>query len=328
MKLCIGLIRCFSPRNLVGILFWYFGLFVTVCIVIFWCIPDTYSEHESLTKQKLKSFLVVLILSSPSAPQAREAIRKTWFNLLSHKNKSTAFLFAVGRFGLNNSLLAQLNEEQNAYGDMLFLPDLVDSYFNLTIKVLKSFQWIDLNMECEYLLKLDDDSFARLDLIVQELNNLKPKRFYWGYFSGNARVKRSGKWAEHDWIMCDYYVPYARGGGYVISSDLIHYIASNAEYLQIFKSEDVSVGAWLGPLTLKRVHDERFDTEYISRGCNNSFLVTHKQHPNQMYAKYKEIQENGRLCNSEFRTRHSYVYDWHVPPSNCCIKQISNINTL
>ena len=47
--------------------------------------------------------------------------------------------------------------------------------------------------------------------------------------------------------------------------------------LEKWNSEDVSVGAWLAPVQVNRVHSIRFDTESESRGCHNSWIVTHKQ---------------------------------------------------
>jgi galactosylxylosylprotein 3-beta-galactosyltransferase len=47
--------------------------------------------------------------------------------------------------------------------------------------------------------------------------------------------------------------------------------------LMIWNSEDISVGAWLSPIQVNRVHSIRFDTEAKSRGCNNDYIVTHKQ---------------------------------------------------
>lgn len=52
--------------------------------------------------------------------------------------------------------------------------------------------------------------------------------------------------------------------------------------LHVFRNEDVSVGAWLSGLNVKYVHDPRFDTEFRSRGCNNEYLITHKQPPEAM----------------------------------------------
>ena len=45
----------------------------------------------------------------------------------------------------------------------------------------------------------------------------------------------------------------------------------------MWNSEDISVGGWLGPVRVNRVHSTRFDTEAKSRGCQNSYLITHKQ---------------------------------------------------
>ena len=50
-----------------------------------------------------------------------------------------------------------------------------------------------------------------------------------GYFSGRARVKKSGPWAEPNWKICDYYLPNARGGGYVLGKDAYTFIGRNFE---------------------------------------------------------------------------------------------------
>lgn len=84
-------------------------------------------------------------------------------------------------------------------------------------------------------------------------------------------------------------------------------------------SEDVSVGSWLAPLNITYLHDDRFDTEYMSRGCNNSFLITHKKSPEKMKILYKMLVSTGKLCEREFVVRKSYEYDWKVLPTKCCI---------
>ena len=60
--------------------------------------------------------------------------------------------------------------------------------------------------------------------------------------AGAAHVKTSGQWAEPNFHLCDRYLPYARGGGYVITTDLVEYILQNKHLLQIYNSEDVTVG--------------------------------------------------------------------------------------
>ncbi|KAB1268733.1 Beta-1; 3-galactosyltransferase 6 [Camelus dromedarius] len=148
--------------------------------------------------------------------------------------------------------------------------------------------WLDEHVAFEFVLKADDDSFARLDALLAELR------------------------------LCDYYLPYALGGGYVLSADLVHYLRLSREYLRAWHSEDVSLGAWLAPVDVQREHDPRFDTEYKSRGCSNQYLVTHKQSLEDMLEKHQTLAREGRLCKREVQLRLSYVYDWSAPPSQCC----------
>ena len=83
-----------------------------------------------------------------------------------------------------------------------------------------------------------------------------------GYFTGRARVKTKGPWAEPNWLvfqrfyifqvfkkskildlrhLCDYYLPNARGGGYVLGKQNVDFIADNYDKLQKWNSEDISV---------------------------------------------------------------------------------------
>ncbi|KAH3827040.1 hypothetical protein DPMN_128968 [Dreissena polymorpha] len=174
-------------------------------------------------------------------------------------------------------------------------------------------------------MKVDEDSFVRVDKVSDELLSKPQERLYWGFFDGRAHVKKSGKWEERDYVLCDRYLPYALGGGYVLSKDLITYVAENSHLFSIFKSEDASLGTWLGPLNIHRSHDTNFDTEFVSRGCFNSYIVTHKKSPDDL----KELQNNmiklGQLCTQEKRTRLSYEYDWTVSPTKCCERKDPSI---
>ncbi|XP_044769738.1 beta-1,3-galactosyltransferase 6 [Neomonachus schauinslandi] len=229
--------------------------------------------------------------------------------------------FAVGTGGLGAEERRALEREQARHGDLLLLPALRDAYENLTAKVLAMLAWLDEHVAFEFVLKADDDSFARLDALLAELRARDParrRRLYWGFFSGRGRVKPGGRWREAAWQLCDYYLPYALGGGYVLSADLVRYLRLSREYLRAWHSEDVSLGAWLAPVDVQREHDPRFDTEYKSRGCSNQYLVTHKQSLEDMLEKQQTLTREGRLCKQEVQLRLSYVYDWSAPPSQCC----------
>ncbi|XP_048205761.1 beta-1,3-galactosyltransferase 6 [Perognathus longimembris pacificus] len=271
---------------------------------------------------RASAFLAVLVASAPRAAERRRAVRSTWLGAGRRGAPGDVWArFVVGGAGLGAEERRALELEQARHGDLLLLPALRDAYENLTAKVLAMLCWLDEHVAFEFVLKADDDSFVRLDALLADLRAREParrRRLYWGFFSGRGRVKPGGRWREAAWQLCDFYLPYALGGGYVLSADLVRYLRGAREFLSAWHSEDVSLGAWLAPVDVRREHDPRFDTEYKSRGCSNQYLVTHKQSPEDMLEKQRTLLSEGRLCRREVQLRLSYVYDWAAPPSQCC----------
>nr|CAG4641898.1 EOG090X0A8N [Eurycercus lamellatus] len=259
--------------------------------------------------------LAVLIVSDPTKSATRRTIRETWLSLSDSRVKH---FFVIGSKGLTSEVLQDVNDESATFNDLLILDSVAESYYTLTNKVLSGFQWVVFNHQFNFILKCDDDSYVKLPLLLDELAKQPQKQLYWGFFKGGSTVFRNGKWSENDWFVCDTYLPYALGGGYILSQDLVEYLANNAPLLQQFKSEDVSVGLWLSPLKIHRVHDVRFNTEYKSRGCFNSYLITHKQSANEMREMHSNLVRTGELCSTEIRLRYSYNYNWTAPPTKCC----------
>ncbi|XP_029433950.1 beta-1,3-galactosyltransferase 6 [Rhinatrema bivittatum] len=278
--------------------------------------PPPPPEPPARREKAEAAFLAVLVVSGPKYAERRSIIRSTW--LSAPRPPGLWCRFVLGTAGLAEEEARALELEQSRHRDLLLLPELRDSYENLTAKLLHAYAWLDRHLDFKFVLKADDDTFARLDLLLDELRAREPRRLYWGFFSGRGRVKAAGKWKESAWVLCDYYLPYALGGGYLLSWDLVRYLRLSRDYLATWQSEDVSLGAWLAPLDLQRVHDPRFDTEYKSRGCSNKYLVTHKQSIEDMLEKHQTLAKEGKLCKEEIRLRLSYVYDWNVPPSQCC----------
>lgn len=284
---------------------------------------------------KMNTFLLVLIMTGPNNKGRRDAIRHTWLSTAIHtqklaKNKnvkqpsSILHFFVIGTKGLTEEMKMNLNQEKNSNNDLLLLKDFTDAYEKLTEKLGLMLEWVYKNIKFQYLLKSDDDTFVRLTVIEEELLKRQVKKMpdylYWGYFYGRGQVKKSGAWKETEWKLCDYYIPYARGGGYILSNDVVEYIAKNYHGFKHYLSEDVSVGSWLAPLDIERIHDIRFDTEYKTRGCSNTFIVSHKQSIDDMAAKHDSLSKNRLLCEKEFSNFHGYQYNWDVSPSKCCVR--------
>ncbi|KAJ7403852.1 Beta-1,3-galactosyltransferase 6 [Willisornis vidua] len=281
--------------------------------------PAALPHAHTAAPRRDSALLAVVVMSGPKYSERRSIIRSTWMAPGGRGHGRFVWgRFVLGTAGLGPEELRGLELEQSRHGDLLLLPELRDSYDNLTAKVLATFVWLDAHLDFQFVLKADDDTFARLDVLVEELRAKEPRRLYWGFFSGRGHVKAEGKWKESAWVLCDYYLPYALGGGYVISADLVRYLRLSRDYLNMWQSEDVSLGVWLAPIDVKRVHDPRFDTEYKSRGCNNKYVVTHKQSIEDMLEKHQNLAKEGKLCKEEVKHRLSYMYDWGVPPSQCC----------
>lgn len=301
-----------------------------------------------------------------------------------HDQFKVRHYFTIGSLGLNTNHMRQLDLEQSQNKDILLVPmyDHYKNLTEKVKSVFKWLdEQIDYGLGFEYVLKCDDDSFVNLNALISELLNIERLylisdlqnalqliltkkssemtmnvqlndklasenhlNLYWGYFSGTARIKTKGKWKESDWIVSDKYTPYALGGGYILSRNLIRYVARNAENLRYtrklkilvlslfnlnfrsFNSEDVSVGLWLASInSILRIHDIRFDTEWATRGCQNKYLVTHSISPTDMRILFNNIKTYRKLCPQEIKKRNFYLYNWSMPPSQCCKPAENNV---
>jgi len=211
--------------------------FLLVAVFVFLCaryLPTRGCQSDRQTPEsKPKYRLIILILSGPDNLDRRNTIRKTW---LAHNDATVKHFFVVGTQDILPEQRNTLQSEKQKFDDLLLLPRLQDSYSMLTKKVLHALKAAHEHYDFDYLLKCDDDSYVLMHKILKELDKWQSKgtkrELYWGFFNGRAQVKRSGPWKDTDWILCDFYLPYALGGGYVLSYNLVKFIASNADILK------------------------------------------------------------------------------------------------
>jgi len=293
------------------------------CLFLFWK-PTNFLKQPSLHNNLSQPIrLFVLIITGPLNRERRDVIRSTWIADAVENDKigdDVIFRFVIGTKDLDEDLLISLEMEASKSADLILLPDLTDKYKSLTLKLAKALDYINTNFDFDFLLKVDDDSFVRVAPLYHELRH-DDVMLYWGYFYGRGRVKTAGVWKEQNWKLCDYYLPYARGGGYLLSRDIIAYIATNWRLFEMYLSEDVTIGVWTAALRINRRHDVRFDTEYKSRGCLNSFLISHKQSIDDLKMKSKNLRINGEICSKETVYFRPYEYNWSSKPSECCIRR-------
>uniref|UniRef100_A0A3P8W196 Hexosyltransferase n=1 Tax=Cynoglossus semilaevis TaxID=244447 RepID=A0A3P8W196_CYNSE len=73
-------------------------------------------------------------------------------------------------------------------------------------------------------------------------------------FRQSWAVDRIGKWQELEYAS-PAYPAFACGSGYVVSRDLVQWLASNAEKLKAYQGEDVSMGIWMAAVGPQKYQD-------------------------------------------------------------------------
>ncbi|XP_017061523.1 beta-1,3-galactosyltransferase 6 [Drosophila ficusphila] len=247
----------------------------------------------------------------------------------SQRRIKVKHIFSIGTGKLGSYLQTKLLKEQEQHGDLLLLQEHQDTYSNLTVKLLETLASLRSNYTFSYVLKVDDDTYVKLDSLVNELVSYDRKllrksieydqnplpQLYWGYFNGRATIKKRGHWKESNYYLSQNYLPYALGGGYVLSQQLCEYILNSSHLLTPYVSEDVSIGTWVAPLRhVYRWHDPRFDTGYMPRKCQPYHIVLHKRNLKMMTDIYGD-----KLCsNTGSSSLPEYYYDWTKTSDKCC----------
>ena len=253
----------------------------------------TEEKCEMTIKYKEVS-LVVGVLSKADNFERRTTIRQTWALTVS---ADVLVVFTIGMKSLNYGVRSNILKENRQHADLVFLHDYQEAYDELTEKVVQTFICISERIKFDYLLKVDDDTFVRLNKFRTKLESQPMENLYWGYFNSNSPIVKKGQWEEkksYDHI-CKTYVTYALGGGYVLSRDLVLYIIQNSDKLIMFTNEDVAIGTWLAPLEINRVHDDSFR---MSGDCNEKHIVLHYASEKDMKDFSNNLLVSGTLCGN------------------------------
>ncbi|XP_058431023.1 UDP-GalNAc:beta-1,3-N-acetylgalactosaminyltransferase 2 isoform X8 [Marmota monax] len=150
---------------------------------------------------------------------------------------------------------ALLTEESSVHGDIVFV-DVVDTYRNVPAKLLNFYRWTVETTSFSLLLKTDDDCYIDLEAVFKRISqkNLDGPNVWWGNFRLNWAVDRTGKWQELEYPS-PAYPAFACGSGYVISRDIVNWLASNSGRLKTYQGEDVSMGIWMAAIGPRRYQE-------------------------------------------------------------------------
>ena len=219
-----------------------------------------YGKSIIKEQQQLSCYLFVAVMVRPSGFDRREVIRKTWYrHITNHEHSLTQVRFFVGTRSLSKQVLEGIHKEQETHHDIVMLDEHVDTYERLTWKSIQTMTWIIQHVNFTYYLKCDDDSYPLVNHIISELQERRQTgRLYWGHFFIDLHVHKSGKNVDNSWFLTKQYTPFAIGGAYILSSDLVQLVVGMQKCLHYYQNEDVTLGLWLSPYHIERKHDYRF----------------------------------------------------------------------
>lgn len=195
---------------------------------------------------------------------------------------------------------ALLQKESSIYDDIVFV-DVVDTYRNVPAKLLNFYRWTVESTSFSLLLKTDDDCYIDLEAVFNRIaqKNLDGPNFWWGNFRLNWAVDRTGKWQELEYPS-PAYPAFACGSGYVISKDIVDWLAGNSGRLKTYQGEDVSMGIWMAAIGPKRHQDSLWLCE---KTCETGMLSSPQYSPEELSKLWGLKELCGDPCQCEAKAR-------------------------
>jgi len=258
------------------------------------------NNNEELPRRKEKKFLMVMVNSANTYHIRRKAIRDSWWNFVfndkeSPLTKEKREMIDV-KFVLGKKEGCDVTEEVEKYKDIVFV-NIEDSYANLAEKTLEYMKLVDSKYDFEYFMHADDDSFVRLDLLFELLQTKPREKFYWGYIWNNGiRLTKPLRNPEaKSYMPVEQYPedtpfpPFACGCGFILSRDLIHYLAVNRESFKFYRLVDVAFGIYLAPITdIVIENDDRVRPYRPLPLFKSDSIVQHYMKPEEFRGFYKK----------------------------------------
>ena len=227
-------------------------------------------QNKSNLDTWFSTFLLIIVPSRPGDQDSRQLIRDTWFEGFKD-SKDVALRFALGTKGLEPEKRLEFIKENETFADIVFV-DITEGSSVLTNKTLAIINWAHNHVKFSYLVKCDDDTYVFLKELIVELRKRQTNtKFYYGKILPSSKPLRGNiKWADNEWDLGPLYLPYAMGGCYILSYDLVAILSELSPYLKWHINEDTAVGAWLSAFDIERRSDERFCywwKDVIKFGC-------------------------------------------------------------
>jgi len=159
-----------------------------------------------------------------------------------------------------NQLIVGGELHDTQYYDYRFRFRIKDIYRSLPAKLKSGYRWaIQNHPDAEWFLKIDDDSYVRVESLsnyLQEFVNKNADPLLHPVVIGNIKPHnepfRKGKWKEDSHFKGRFYPKFPTGSwGHIVSRPVADYVSENSEELYEYQGEDVSLAIWLDESPLK-----------------------------------------------------------------------------
>lgn len=276
--------------------------------VIKWKLEDLYDVFSSQPNCLHGSKLLIVITSAPENSDRRKAIRNTWcdpskFNLTKF---SWQCVFLVGQpTHLPSEIL--VDNEINLFSDIL-KGSYIDSYRNLTHKVMHGLHWASTVCPTNYVLKTDDDVFVNAKLLLDILlTNTPEKNVYIGLVVNTPKKLEVIRNPLNRWVVSfeefphSHYPPYSSGMGYLLSADVISRMVNLSEFVTPFPNEDAYIGVLADKLNIEPSRTGRFTLSGSGlRLCNYMYLIViHHITSQEQYSMFEKALDAPLKCDKE-----------------------------
>ncbi|ESO97806.1 hypothetical protein LOTGIDRAFT_95711, partial [Lottia gigantea] len=193
---------------------------------------------SNVCKGKPNPLLLILVLSKAENARQRHAIRSTYGSVVRDVN--LVFLFGKTNSSEMESLV---QKEADVFGDIV-QADFVESYYNLTYKVLMGFKWVKhFCPGAINIMKADEDTFMDIPRLTNIMASTDMTNIIYGHFHFADDVDRK---VEKTKVVMEafpfkYYLPHVKGNMYFMSKTLAFQILELSEYFPYVNIEDAHI---------------------------------------------------------------------------------------
>ncbi|KAI5614708.1 lactosylceramide 1,3-N-acetyl-beta-D-glucosaminyltransferase A precursor, partial [Silurus asotus] len=188
-------------------------------------------DHKGMCRGQ-EVLLLLFVKTAPENFLRRQAIRSTWGNQTYIKTELGVNVKVVYVMGVHpdrhkrDVIQKQLEAEDQVHKDMV-QQDFLDTFHNLTVKLLLQFRWAHNNCpDARFLMSADDDIFVHMPNLVRSLQELSAQGvvdLWVGHVhrgSPPIRCKESKYYVPFQMYQWSSYPDYTAGAGYVVSRDV------------------------------------------------------------------------------------------------------------